>query len=192
MKAAPQLQKALDAYDAFMAATGIEPTREQIEERAGVSSGIAQRAFERRRTEAGVAGGEIALPPMSKAARAQLKRLEKRLELEADWRARQEAKRIVTEMSIPYYMELLAKVDRMLAWKRGIMNRAEYITIIKVLHPDTGAHVSDANRNEAFRLFTQYEAKLVDDQEQADLKRVSTLPRTIEELLARKRKGFRA
>jgi hypothetical protein len=186
MKAAPQLQKALDAYDAFMA-VGVEPTREQIEERAGVSSGIAQRAFERRRTEAIVAGEAIAFPVMSKAARAQLRRLEKRLELEAEWRARQEAKRIIGTLSIPNYLETLRKVEQMLKFKRGIMSRAEYVQIIRCLHPDTGAHVSEANRNEAFRLFTQYEAKLVDDQEQADLKKVSSLPSTVEELLARKR-----
>jgi hypothetical protein len=67
------------------------------------------------------------------------------------------------------------------------MSRADYRKILRCVHPDTGAHVSDANRNEAFRLFTQLEARLVDDAEQADLKRVSTLPKTVEEMLARRK-----
>ena len=65
--------------------------------------------------------------------------------------------------------------------------RKEYRKILGCLHPDA---VEDPERKprfeEAFQLFKRYKARLVDDSEQADVKRDSTLPRTVEEMLARK------
>jgi hypothetical protein len=183
-----KLEKALHAYDRRKQA-GEELTYEAIQQEAGVSSTPVRRAIamreaeEKASTDAAAGLSMSAKEKLQAAIRGEIKRLE----LEAETRAINEAQKRIEEWFLPDYMKLLRKVEKMLEYKRGLMSRADYRKILRCVHPDTGAHVSDANRNEAFRLFTQLEARLVDDAEQADLKRVSTLPKTVEELLARRK-----
>jgi hypothetical protein len=184
-----KLEAALHAYDRRKQA-GEELTYEAIQKEAGVSSTPVRRAIAIREAEEKASTDAVAGLSMSAKEKLQaaIRSEVKRLELEAETRAINEAQKRIEEWFLPDYMKLLRKVEHMLEYKRGLMSRADYRKILRCVHPDTGAHVSDANRNEAFRLFTQLEAKLVDDAEQADLKRVSTLPKTVEELLARRRK----
>jgi hypothetical protein len=183
-----KLEKALHAYDRRKQA-GEELTYEAIQKEAGVSSTPVRRAIAMREAEAKASVAETAGLSASAQEKLQIaiRREMKRLELEAETRAINEAQKRIEEWFLPDYMKLLRKVEKMLEYKRGLMSRADYRKILRCVHPDTGAHVSDANRNEAFRLFTQLEARLVDDAEQADLKRVSTLPKTVEEMLARRK-----
>jgi hypothetical protein len=183
-----KLEKALHAYDRRKQA-GEELTYEAIQKEAGVSSTPVRRAIAMREAEAKVSVAETAGLSASAQEKLQIaiRREMKRLELEVETRVLNEAQKRIEEWYLPDYMKLLRKVEKMLEYKRGLMSRADYRKILRCVHPDTGAHVSDANRNEAFRLFTQLEARLVDDAEQADLKRVSTLPKTVEEMLARRK-----
>ena len=183
-----KLEKALHAYDRRKQA-GEELTYEAIQQEAGVSSTPVRRAIAMREAEAKAStDATVSLSASAKEKlQAAIRREMKRLELETETRVIEETKRRIEEWHLPNYMKLLRTVEDMLKFKRGLMSRADYRKILRCVHPDTGAHVSDANRNEAFRLFTQLEARLVDDAEQADLKRVSTLPKTVEELLARRK-----
>jgi len=183
-----KLEKALHAYDRRKQA-GEELTYEAIQQEAGVSSTPVRRAIAMREAEAKVStDATVSLSASAKEKlQAAIRRETKRLELETETRVIEETKKRMEEWHLPNYMKLLRTVEDMLKFKRGLMSRADYRKILRCVHPDTGAHVSDANRNEAFRLFTQLEARLVDDAEQADLKRVSTLPKTVEELLARRK-----
>jgi hypothetical protein len=187
-KPTPELEKALHAYDRRKLA-GQELTYEAIMQEAGVSSTPVRRAIAMREAEEKVSKEAVAGLSMSAQQKldAAIRSAVRRLELEAETRAINESKKRLDEWHLPNYMALLRKVEEMLKFKRGLMSRADYRKILRCVHPDTGAHVSDANRNEAFRLFTQLEARLVDDAEQADLKRVSTLPKTVEEMLARRK-----
>jgi len=183
-----KLEKALHAYDRRKQA-GEELTYEAIQQEAGVSSTPVRRAIAMREAEEKASADAVSGLSMSAKEKLQaaIRAEIKRLELEAETRAINEAQKRIEEWFLPDYMKLLRKVEKMLEYKRGLMSRADYRKILRCVHPDTGAHVSDANRNEAFRLFTQLEARLVDDAEQADLKRVSTLPKTVEEMLARRK-----
>jgi len=187
-KPTPELEKALHAYDRRKLA-GQELTYEAIMQEAGVSSTPVRRAIAMREAEEKVSKEAVAGLSMSAQQKldAAIRNAVKRLELEFETRVIEETKKRIEEWHLPNYMALLRKVEDMLKFKRGLMSRADYRKILRCVHPDTGAHVSDANRNEAFRLFTQLEARLVDDAEQADLKRVSTLPKTVEEMLARRK-----
>jgi hypothetical protein len=190
----PELEKALHAYDRRKLA-GEELTYEAIQAEAGVSSTPVRRAFAMREAKQQIDQTDTIVLSMSAQEKfdAKVRALRKNLDFEVETKAREETRKRLDEWHIPNYLKLLHEVEKMLQYKRGIMSRAEYRKILRCVHPDTGGHVSEANRNEAFRLFTQYEAKLVDDNEEARLKRVSTLPQTVEELLARKRqKGARA
>ena len=187
----PELEKALHVYDRRKAA-GEPLTYEAIQEEAGVSATPVRVALAQRKAEEKMAQtGDIVLSMSAKEKfDAKVRAYQKQIDLEAETRAMNEARKQVEEWHIPEYMKTLRTVQKLLEWRRGggIMTRLEYRAIQRVLHPDTGPHVSDEKRNEAFRLFTQYEVKLVADNEQADLKKVSTLPQTVEELLARRKK----
>jgi predicted transcriptional regulator len=183
-----KLEKALHAYDRRKAA-GEEITYEALMEEAGTSSMPVRRALSIRKgqEELGEQAEIILSASMQQKYEAKVRALKKTFEYEVQTRVLSDIKTHMEKYGIPNYMALLRKVEGMIEHKRGVMKRAEFRIIQRCLHPDTGQHVSDANRNEAFRLFMSLEARLVDDdKEQADLKRVSTLPRTVEEMLARK------
>ena len=185
----PKTKEALKAYDRQKAA-GETPTLKSVAKEAGTSDIPSRKAITIRKTEE-AAIGSVDLPKSwQEKFDAKVKAFQKSFDLEVQIKAREQNLEWQKEVDFPNYMALLRKVQGMLENKHGVMKRAEFRVIQRCLHPDTGAHVSDANRNEAFRLFMSLEARLVDDdREQADLKRVSTLPRTVEEMMARRRRG---
>jgi hypothetical protein len=70
------------------------------------------------------------------------------------------------------------------------MRKAEYNTIMRCLHPDTAHSRTSEERAEAFRLFTHYKLKMINDEEERiDAKRElrSNMPKTLQEMLARKK-----
>jgi hypothetical protein len=75
----------------------------------------------------------------------------------------------------------------MLTWPRnGVMTKSEYNTILRCLHPDGLKSRTEQQLSEAFRIFTHYKLKMVADDDERQ-KFMSGLPRTREELLARKK-----
>ena len=186
-----KLEAALRAYDRRKAA-GEEITYEALQQEAGTSSMPVRRAIAMRKgAEEVEQQAEIVLSASAQEKLdAKLRAHQRQLDLEFETRVLAESRKRLDEWDIPHYLKTLRKVEQLLEWRKGggVMSRADYRKIMRCIHPDTGAHVSDEIRNEAFRLFNQYEAKLVSDNEQVDIKKVSTLPRTVEEMMARRRR----
>lgn len=136
------------------------------------------------------------LPELSLTAQQKLEVWQKRLEANFDYRVRVEAQRRLDEISFPQYQKQLDEIARKLEWYpregAGVMTRKEYNTILKCLHSDKikgfaeDPEAAAVAMNEAFRLFTKYEARLVSDEETRRTLR-SALPKTVEEMLARKK-----
>lgn len=74
--------------------------------------------------------------------------------------------------------------------RNAVMTKLEYNVIMRCLHPDTGNSRSDDERGEAFRLFTKYKLKMVNDPEEREAARRelrSQMPKTLAEMLARRK-----
>lgn len=181
----PELQKALEAIDAFKTA-GVEPTQDQIAKRAGVSSTVVRRAVERRRTEAEIAKQEpdlASLPASAKAkVEAAVRKIQKQMDREFDSRVQQGIQKHIVEILLPLYSEKLALADRINAGKKPF-SIEEYRKLLGALHPDSS---SVERRTEMFMIVKQRELILRPAEKDKPLS--SDLPKTIEELLARKRK----
>jgi hypothetical protein len=95
------------------------------------------------------------------------------------------------ETGIALYMKRLEKLETMFTTPRNaIMHKAEYNTILRCLHPDTGHSRTDEERGEAFRTFAHYKLKMVNDEEERERARRelrSSMPKTLAEMLARKK-----
>jgi len=180
----PEMQKALDAYDFFKSA-GVEPTQQQVEEKAGTSNMPVRRAFERRRTEAELARQEVDisdLPATSKAkVEAAVRKIQKRMELEYERRVQLGVQKFVTEFVMPTYAEKLALADRINGGKKPF-SIEEYRKLLGALHPDSS---SVERRTEMFLIVKQRELILRPPEKDKPLS--GDLPKTIEELLERKR-----
>ena len=178
------LARALAAYDRRKMA-GEDLTYGAIGKEAGVSSTPVRRAIAIRKNEENIEGFNLSATAEQKLDMA-IRVARRKLEQEFETRVMLEAKRRQDEISLPHYFETLRRVERKLAAHRGVMPRSEYRKILACLHPDS---VEDPARKprfeEAFRLFNSYEVKLVSDDKAAAL---SGLPKTREEMMARKQK----
>lgn len=182
----PEMQKALDAYDWFKA-SGFEPTMQQVEQRAGVGSTAVRRAFERRRTEAELAKEDAdlaALPAASKAkVEAAIRKIQKRMNAEFDLRLQQGIRAHIAEYVMPMYTEKLTLAERILAVGKRPFSIEEFRKLLAALHPDSS---SAERRTEMFMIVKQRELLLRPADKDKPLS--GDLPKTIEELLARRRK----
>ena len=182
----PEMQKALDAYDAFKAA-GIEPTQEQVETKAGVSSTAVRRAFERRRTEAELANQAPDLSGFSATAKAKVeaaaRQYQKQLDASFDVKFQQAIRQHMAEHVMPLYAEKLALADRILKVNQKPFSIEEYRRLLSALHPDSS---SVERRTEMFLIVKQRELLLRPAEKDKPLS--GDLPKTVEELLARRKK----
>lgn len=89
------------------------------------------------------------------------------------------------EIFIPHAFEKAEYADAVLASRHGIMSRADFMKVLSCLHPDTATSPWKERCSEAFDLFKKMERLLV-KQEPNGIK-PSDLPRTMEELLARRK-----
>ena len=182
----PEIQKALDAYDAFKA-MGIEPTLVDVEVRAGVSNTVVRRAFERRKTEAELAKQEPDLASLSLSARekveAAVRMIQKRMEREFDMRLQHAIRIQMAEHIMPMYAEKLALADRIIAVNKKPFSIEEYRKLLGALHPDSS---SVERRTEMFRIVKERELLLRPAEKDKPLS--GNLPKTLDELMARRRK----
>lgn len=158
IKAAPARERALDAIERREQA-GEPISREAIVIEAGVSRGVADSALAAYKTKLG-------------SVREQSE-----------------------ELGLGHYFERLKEVEDLLNSPRwAVMPPAHYKQILSRLHPDRARAGDEAEAAEAFALFNSYKPKLVDLSSEKDekdrLKRIEArgnpLPRTVEEMLARK------
>jgi hypothetical protein len=88
-------------------------------------------------------------------------------------------------------MKRLDDIERMLkSWPYSVMRKTEYNTIMRCLHPDTAHSRTSEERAEAFRMFTHYKMKMINDEEERITARRelrSGMPKTLAEMDARKK-----
>ena len=125
------------------------------------------------------------------------RRLIRRLENEFEQRVLAEARRRLDEMSLPQYAKELKELERSISSRKGIMDRTTYRKILSCLHVDRliqllniPSQKLDPNLSrrydEAFRLFTELEKRVLDEKESPTQFR--KMPSTYEELMAMKAK----
>jgi hypothetical protein len=189
-----KLDEALRVYDRRKLA-GEPISEETIAQEMGASVTPGRRAIAVRRAEEALGEqAEIILSAsMQEKFDAKVRAITKQMQLEFETAVRVEAKRRDDEIGFPHYFEKLKEVERLLNSPRwAVMPADHFKTILACLHPDNSA--SKEKREEAFRLFNGYKLKLIDlslEKEEKDrLKRIelrgNPLPRTVEEMLARK------
>ena len=141
---------------------------------------------------------EAVLAYASKLTGAEKKRWDKRVEA-FKWQIAQEIadqasaqhRKWKEETGIAYYEKRLDNLEGMLtAWRYSVMRKAEYNTIMRCLHPDTAHSRTSEERAEAFRLFTHYKLKMINDDEERIAARrelYSNMPKTLADMLASKK-----
>lgn len=80
-----------------------------------------------------------------------------------------------------YWEKNLAKLAKDVEYRKGVMTKAEYNVILFAIHPDRTPTIEE--RTEAFRVFNHYKVRLLAEK---DHPVASTLPTTVEDLLARR------
>lgn len=184
-KEAPKTQAALDAYDAFRQA-GIDPTREQVATKAGVSEMPARRAIDKRKAEEALSQQGADVSDLPKTARekaeAAVRKIRKQMESEFDQRLQAAIRKHITEFVLPMYAEKLELADRILATNKKPFTIEEYRKLLGALHPDSS---SVERRTEMFRIVKEREALLRPADKDKPLS--GDLPKTIEELLKRRK-----
>jgi len=184
-KASPLTQKALDAYDALKAA-GINPTRNAVMERAGVGDHPAQLAISKRKAQEEIIGQEPDLEGMPKTwatkYEAAVRRKVMQLEAEYNQRRMADVQKHIEEYLMPLYREKLEKAERVMEIGKKPFTIDEYRQLLAALHPDSTVE----NRTKAFIMVKDRENLLRPPERDKPL--TSSLPRTLEELLARRKR----
>lgn len=116
-----------------------------------------------------------------------IKQQKRKLEAEFEIRTREECRRWLNEISLPQYAKELAELERSITSRKGVMDRITYRKILACLHPDrVQDSVLKKRYEEAFRLFTELEKRVLDEkQSPTEFRKV---PRTYEELMKMKAK----
>lgn len=108
------------------------------------------------------------------------------VEAKEEVRAEVEAENESIEHFVRIYLEKLEEVLQIMKWPQfNVMKRTEFNKLRVALHPDTFHTRTLEQVTEAFNIIQKYEIKMVSDEPERKLS--SALPRTREELLARKR-----
>jgi ParB-like chromosome segregation protein Spo0J len=154
--------------------------------------GISRHTFERaaqleRVRLAALAEPEIDRTTLSLTAQekldAAIRQHTRKLDIEFETRVLDECKRRLNEISLPHYYKQLQELERSISNRKGIMDRVTYRKILACLHPDRVAdEVLKKRYEEAFRLFTELEKRVLDEKESPTEFR--KMPRTYEELMA--------
>jgi hypothetical protein len=111
----------------------------------------------------------------------------RKLDIDFEMRVLAECKRRLDEISLPHYAKELAELERSIGSRKGVMDRITYRKILACLHPDRVQDPMMKKRyEEAFRLFTELEKRVLDEKESPTEFR--QMPRTYEELMAMKAK----
>ena len=193
-----KLEKALHAYDRRKAA-GEPITYEALMEEAGTSSMPVRRALDIRKTEEALASQEeiVLSASMQEKFDAKIRAYKKQIDLAFETAVSNEARKLSEELGLRHYLDKLKEVEDLLNSPRwAIMSTAHFKLILACLHPDNARQGHEKRFEEAFALFNGYKPKLIDlssEKEEKDRRkrieaRGSPLPRTVEEMLARRKK----
>lgn len=107
------------------------------------------------------------------------------LDAEFDKRLQQRLHEVLADTVLPAYNKSYAEYQDVIQARKGVMDKATFNRIRRCLHPDSRNSVSDEKLREAFNLFGRLELRLLDESQHPTA--TFDMPRTYEELMARKR-----
>jgi hypothetical protein len=176
-------KKIIALSDQGMTATEIAPE-------VGVGSRLVSQIIEhetiRREAAAEIDPATLSMSAQEKLAAA-VRQHKRQLDLEFEIRVLAECKRRLDAISLPHYAKELVELERSIRNRKGVMDRITYRKILACLHPDRVHEPSLKKRyEEAFRLFTELEKRVLDEKESPTEFR--KMPTTYEELMELKAK----
>lgn len=198
-----------------LAAKGVPFTQRDVVKDAGVSGTVVRAIFTAKETEQKIISEvtdnlaievlETSLPETDRKRYEMLKekleakyvamnnKLIESTEFMIDERAKQKSQEWLEDIKLPAYEKEMRDLERMLNNPRNfIMTKEEYNILLMCVHPDGIKSRTEEQLTQAFRTLTKYKLKMVDDAEERRLKIIrlqsAPLPKTVEEMLARKRK----
>ena len=163
-------------------------TYPEAEQESGLSNTVLRAAVAREegRREPIITRDMLSMSAQQKLDAA-IRQAKRKLEIEIETRCREDLQRWLNEVTLPQYAKELGILERSIRERKGVMDRITYRKILACLHPD---RVSDPvlkkRYEEAFRLFTELEKRVLDEKESPTQFR--KMPRTYEELMAMKAK----
>jgi len=167
--------------------------RPELSRQHGVSDKAIQLAIAIEDTRQKTIEEKTALDPniLSKTAQEKLdiaiRAHKRKLDAEFEVRTREECRRWLNDVSLPQYAKELGELERSITSRKGIMDRITYRKILACLHPDRVLDpVLKKRYEEAFRLFTELEKRVLDEKQSPTTFR--KMPRTYEDLMAMKAK----
>jgi hypothetical protein len=153
-------------------------------------------AEENIRREPQVARADLSMTAQQKVD-AWKRQEQRKLEGGFEERVMLECRRRLNDVSLPSYLQQLKDLERSIANRKGVMDGVTYKKILACLHPDRliGLLASTEDERprllrryeEAFRLFTELEKRVLDEKESPTAFR-RDIPRTYEELMAAREK----
>jgi hypothetical protein len=158
----PLPPKKVQTYATMQAAAAHGATVDQLATRHNVSEEHVREVLDLKLPPS---EEELAAQPVSATEQKKRDAYKRKLEKEFEWRVRAAAQKMYDEWyenSLKRYVDQVAKIERQLQQHKGMFRRPQFVLLQKCLHPDTGRHIDDATRNEAFRLFMENEARLCD------------------------------
>ena len=176
-------------------------TGPQIAEQTGVSKHTVRRIVENDRVEkeaydrgfaAGLEAADIDPAKFYKSVQAQTERMKRNLwshfDAEVHKRFSADIEEHYNKVLLPPLRAREAKANNILMRRRGILKRADYELIRSFLHG--GANMSEEKRLEAFQMWTDRKNEILLEEHEKKPEQVwaSDIPKTREELLARRQK----
>jgi hypothetical protein len=125
------------------------------------------------------------------------RQIERKLDIEFEYRVREELKRHLDDVALPSYLKEIAALERSIRDRRGIMDRVTYRKILACLHVERLIQLLNISIteldpalkkrfDEAFTLFTELEKRVLNEKESPTTFR--KMPSTYEELMAAREK----
>jgi len=178
----------VDAERAALAILDGSKTYPEAEQESGLSNTVLRAAVAREegRREPTVTPDMLSMTAQQKFDTA-IRQAKRKLEIEIETKCREDLQRWLNEVTLPQYAKELGVLERSIRERKGIMDRITYRKILACLHPDRVIDPALKKRyEEAFRLFTELEKRVLDEKESPTQFR--KMPRTYEELMAMKAK----
>jgi hypothetical protein len=117
-------------------------------------------------------------PPLSLTAQQRLagaiRKHQRKLEAEFEWRVRDDIKRRVEEMVLPSFRESTADAVLVIGARKGVFKHTEYNALLRCVHPDVQPTIEQ--KNEAFRLLHENRLVLLSKKEETHPKTYAPLP----------------
>lgn len=184
----PQKERRIDHPEAARLVLDEDLPYEQAAERCDVTLQVVRASVQReegrreRQADPEIALDDIKSPSERKRADAAIRQHKRKLDAEFESRVLEECNKRLNELSLPAYVEEMAKLEHSITSRKGLMDRKTFKLIWTCLPPDSRLSASDEKRNAAFDAFTQLEKRLLNEKDSPTVFR--PMPKTAAEMMA--------